>query len=192
MGYNASMVPLALLPRPRSLALSGLLLLSACGADRSRPEGAASLSQVGGEPEVVEVDLEPAVQPPRRPSVEPVEAPGEGSDFRTATSAAGRYTVRWRPVGGEVPNNRHFELDVWLYRGTEELEPLSGARLYVSGWMPDHGHGLVVSPKASEQEPGHYLVRGMLLHMGGFWQVFFDVIDANGISERAAFELELP
>ena len=49
----------------------------------------------------------------------------------------------------------------------------------------------VVRPQTTDNGDGSYLIEGMLLHMRGFWQVFFDVIEKEGYSERASFDLEL-
>lgn len=112
-------------------------------------------------------------------------------DCAIATSRAGMFTAAWKVAGGEsVPENEPFELDVWLFEGTGTETPLTGAELLVSAWMPDHGHGMNRKPEAEEVAPGRYRVRGMLLHMGGFWQLFVDVI-RGGVSERAQFELTL-
>ena len=102
------------------------------------------------------------------------------------------FTAAWSVVGADaIPENEPFELDVRLYHDAERTRPLTGAENVGSAWMPDHGHGMNRRPEATEVEPGRYRVRGMLLHMGGFWQLFIDVI-AGGVSERAQFELELP
>jgi hypothetical protein len=100
-----------------------------------------------------------------------------------ATSPSGAFTVAWRPVGAAVPTNELFELEVELFEGRGTDKPLVGAQLRVSAWMPEHMHGMSRRPQAVESEPGRYLVRGMLLHMEGLWQLFFDVT-AGGKSER--------
>lgn len=111
--------------------------------------------------------------------------------WRSIVSREGTYTVQWRALPEPIPSNEPFELEVKLFRGTSELVPLPGARLYVSGWMPEHGHGMLRGPKATDNGDGSYRVRGMLLHMSGRWQLFFDLVDGAS-SERAQCELELP
>jgi hypothetical protein len=103
---------------------------------------------------------------------------------------AGMFTAAWRPVGGAVPENEVFELDLLLFQGSTTDVPLTGAEVHVSAWMPEHGHGMNRRPETREVAPGRYRVRGMLLHMEGDWQLFVDVI-AQGVSERAQFELSL-
>jgi len=107
--------------------------------------------------------------------------------FRVAASRGGTFTAGWRALGVGLRKNEYLELEVFLFEGER---PLSGAQLAVSGWMPDHGHGLVAFPRVTEAGAGRYLVAGLLLHMRGQWQLFFDV-ERGGYSERIEFELEL-
>jgi hypothetical protein len=149
------------------------------------------------EPETVTPD--PPDEPPdaQPASAAVAEAEDEAPDpaLRAAMSAGGRYRLAWRPVGDGVPTNEHFALEAWLWRvereGDEErLVPLPGAAVFVSGWMPAHSHGMLVRPEPVDQGDGSYRVDGMLLHMRGHWQLFFDVIE-EGLSERVSFDLEL-
>lgn len=112
--------------------------------------------------------------------------------YRTATSRGGGYVLGWRPFAREdVPVNDYFELEVWLAPADAPDERITNAELVVSAWMPGHGHGMNTKPKAVADAPtGTYRVKGMLFHMGGFWQLFFDVV-RDGSAERAEFELNL-
>ncbi len=159
--------------KPTALALATLALATACGSTHERSDA----HDVRTDPSSTTATPEPAWQ---------------ARDVRVAFSRGGKFLVRWRSTTGEIPKNKHFELDVWLFRVEEDgaFTPLPGATLVVAGWMPDHGHGMVRRPGATEEEPGHYRVAGMLLHMAGSWKVFFDVID-DGYSERTEFDLEL-
>jgi len=131
------------------------------------------------------------------------EGPGEDSprdpledpSYRSSISRAGTYKILWMPLRGEssieIPRNEHFELLVRVYEKKDsDWVPLEGCRLGVSGWMPDHGHGMNVRPQSTEVGGGAYRVRGMLFHMGGHWQLFVDVID-EGHSERAEYDVLL-
>ncbi len=60
--------------------------------------------------------------------------------------------------------------------------------LQVDAVMPEHRHGMNYAPKAVSDGPRRYAVDGMLLHMGGRWQLLFDVTVA-GRSERLAHEV---
>ncbi|MEM7305522.1 MAG: FixH family protein [Planctomycetota bacterium] len=122
------------------------------------------------------------------PAVEDAQGPLPG--YEITTSRAGMFTAAWRPLGDGVPNNEPFEIEVLLFEGAGIEQPLEGARVLISAWMPDHAHGMLREPRAIEESPGRYRVRGMLLHMGGFWQIFVDVV-RDGVSERAQFELTI-
>jgi hypothetical protein len=57
-------------------------------------------------------------------------------------------------------------------------DPVSGAAIVVTPFMPDHGHGTslvpVVEPAA---EPGRYQIDVINLWMPGLWEVRFDIDD---------------
>ncbi len=123
--------------------------------------------------------------PPRARPEPPAE---ERSALREGTSASGRYTVRWRAVEGAVPMNEPFELEVLL---EADGAPAPGAHIVVRGWMPDHGHGMLRNPEVIDRGDGSYLVRGMLLHMTGLWQLFVDVYEPGERKDRTTFEVVL-
>ena len=56
--------------------------------------------------------------------------------------------------------------------------------------MPEHGHGMNVEPRALASPDGSYRVRGMLLHMGGRWELTIHVLE-RGRFHGATFELEV-
>jgi hypothetical protein len=117
-------------------------------------------------------------------------APDPDAGFEFANSRNGAFTAGWRPVGGAVPVNELFEIEVRLFEGRGRDKPLSGAQIQASAWMPEHMHGMHRQPQTQETAPGRYLVRGMLLHMEGTWQLFLDVI-AGATSDRIEFALAL-
>ena len=121
---------------------------------------------------------------------DPHESHDSDASFEYGTSRAGMFTAAWRPVGGTVPENELFEIEVLLYEGQDLALPMTGAQVLISAWMPDHGHGMNRQPRAVEVEPGRYSIRGVLFHMGGYWQLFVDVI-RDGVSERAQFEITI-
>jgi hypothetical protein len=103
------------------------------------------------------------------------------------TSRAGKYLVCWRSLSGSVPRNQDFELEAWVLR---DGAPVRDAELAVSAWMPDHGHGMLRQPQAVAREDGSFHVSGMLLHMRGHWQLFFEVLEGS-LSETAECALDL-
>jgi len=100
----------------------------------------------------------------------------------------GTYRISWRPTGLGVPKNEYFELEVEVTRAGERF--LDG-RLVVDAGMPEHGHGMNVSPRAFQTEDGRWRVKGMLFHMGGRWVLQIGVLTV-GAPEKAYFEIQLP
>lgn len=177
-----------------------LLLVASLASCRSTP-ASGTPSSPQPEPQVVESKPEPEAELQAQSSgllghlkPQPVQAaplpPWQAEGVRTAFSRAGTYLLKWRSVGGEVPKNKHFEIDLWLFKPGDELVPFGGATIATRGWMPDHGHGMVRQPRSRQLEEGHYRISGMLLHMGGLWQLFFDVV-VDGQAESTQFDLTL-
>jgi hypothetical protein len=123
------------------------------------------------------VGSEPASEP--RTDVGELRATKDGSTW-----------LRFRAVPDPVPVNEPFELEVRLYADSVGEVPVEAAQLFVRGYMPDHGHGMIREPAAEEVAPGVYRVRGMLFHMVGFWQLSFDVI-RDGLASSIDYEVEL-
>lgn len=110
------------------------------------------------------------------------------------TSERGRFVVRWRSLPDPIPVNEPFEMEVTIARAESQgdgVEALSGIELFVHAWMPDHRHGMLRRPVATEVEEGVFRVRGTLFHMRGYWQLFVDVVE-NGELDRVQFRLDLP
>jgi hypothetical protein len=122
----------------------------------------------------------------------PVEpAPAPGADVRLAggeaPTADGQTSVRWRPAGEPLAANRMLELELEL---RSDGQPLRGAQVHVSAFMPDHGHGMNYVPVTTEVGAGRYRTEGFLLHMPGYWELHVDVL-RDGVASRATFPLEL-
>ena len=110
------------------------------------------------------------------------------TDWQVGTGHRGVHTLAWRPVGqSDVPRNEEFEIEVLLLR---DEQPLPGMRLAITGWMPEHEHGMVRSPLIEDMGEGRYLVSGMLLHMRGSWQLRYQVFSGRD-TEIVTFDLEL-
>lgn len=171
-------------PRPRApsrgWAACAAALTLACGG----PERNAS-------PAVAAPVAEPSARP-SEPSTAPSSPAATPPDFADPTwnrtpSRAGTYVVQWRSLSGKVPRNEDFTLEVWVLR---DGKAVTGAFLDVHAWMPDHGHGMLRQPRAQARADGSYLVEGMLLHMRGRWQLFFDVLEGT-LAETAECALDL-
>jgi hypothetical protein len=104
-----------------------------------------------------------------------------------ARSSDGETRILWRPEGGLVPRNRHFDLELLLER---DGAPVAAAEVIVRATMPAHGHGMNVEPRALARPDGSYRVRGVLLHMAGSWELSVFASEL-GRSHRATFPLEV-
>ena len=125
-------------------------------------------------------------QAPERVVEEP--APAESPWSASVETERGTYRIAWRPLGSEVPKNEYFELEVEV---TKQGELFRDGRLVVDAQMPDHGHGMNVSPRAFMKKDGRWRVKGMVLHMGGRWVLELGVLTV-GAAEKAYFEIQLP
>lgn len=100
------------------------------------------------------------------------------------------YVVSWQPVGGAIPINEDFEVDVFVTLNDDARTPVEGADVSMTCFMPDHGHGMLREPVSEELGDGRYRARGFLLHMDGYWTVSATVM-VNGIAASADDELRL-
>ena len=105
-------------------------------------------------------------------------------------SSAGTYVVRFRSAPEPLPDNEDFTLDVWVFDVAWPDQPLGDVQLSVDAEMPQHGHGMNLRPKVEPGADGRFHVTGMLFHMTGEWQLYFDVT-RGAITERAQYELVL-
>jgi hypothetical protein len=70
-------------------------------------------------------------------------------------------------------------------------EPVTGAKLTVSGGMPAHDHGLPTAPEVTrELTPGRYLLEGLRFHMDGDWQIEI-VIEAGDVRDIVVIPLRI-
>ena len=178
------------------LALAALFLLpgfapgalcSCGGPARPEPEPAATpgpVSPAVAEPaptaETPPADAAPAAQPAGLPDF-------SDPSFTRTPSATGAFVVAWRSTPAAIPRNEEFALDVWLLF---DGQPRQVSQLGISGWMPDHGHGMLRSVRAEPRPDGSYHVDNMLLHMRGNWLLIFDVLEGT-LAERAEHSFEL-
>jgi len=139
-----------------SLPLLVVLLVSCTGGDT--PPGAAGAA------------VETATAQPDRYALAVTEP-------RERLTRDGQLVLSWKPVGGEVPVNEHFEADVTVRRamgapaGAPASPLLEDAEVSMTCFMPAHGHGMLREPRTEHIGGGVYRVRGLLLHMGGEWSI---------------------
>jgi len=163
--------------RPVVLALT----LAACGADR-----------------YAEPPPPPAPEAPRTPDAAPAApiapiartapaAPPAWQGAAATLSNAGHWDVRWTSEPAPIPENEPFALTVWVLDRDGELADVD---LSVDAAMPEHGHGMNRVPRIVEREDGGFQVDGLLFHMPGRWELYFDVT-RGALTERAQVEVVL-
>lgn len=119
-----------------------------------------------------------------------VAAPSCGADLRGAqTLASADYVVAYRTQPEKIEVGKHFSLDIVTCVKGAAPAPSGVA---VDAFMPEHGHGMnyqaVVKTRANPQEATravgtHFRAEGLMFHMPGRWDLYFDVQSA-GRTER--------
>jgi hypothetical protein len=66
-------------------------------------------------------------------------------------------------------------------------QPVSGAKVEVVPFMPDHGHGSSVVPKVTDKGDGTYSIELVYLIMPGVWQTTITATTASG-QDKAVFD----
>jgi hypothetical protein len=106
---------------------------------------------------------------------------------RDVKSNAGTYTVTYKSSPDPIPMNQLFDLSFSVASTQASKEP---PRVEVDARMPAHGHGMNRVPKVTRQADGTFKAEGMLFHMPGHWELYFDVAQ-GGRTERAQVDVHL-
>lgn len=130
---------------------------------------------------------------PATPSSTPVGAadrPAPPPDAVTLTSNDGAYRVAYRPEPAPIPLNEPFRLSVWVTDAGGAAPVPGDLVLWVDAAMPHHQHGMNTQPSVRRLGDGRFDVDGMLFHMAGRWELYFDVT-LGAITERAQTDVNL-
>ena len=106
-------------------------------------------------------------------------------DFgRTQQTDGGTYTVTWAPSTDPIVLSESFSISL---TATPDVMP-EGGFVYgtVGATMPNHGHGMNVSPVVSDNGDGTATAEPFQFHMEGWWEITVELVSAEG-SEVAAF-----
>lgn len=162
------------------LLMSGALLLplAACGGEDG--EGAVDLAESSG------MDMEGG-----KGEDAPIEmagtAPGSGGPILSGNN---RFELRYEAETDPIMVNTMHSWVVNLR--TLDGEPVENARLTVDGDMPAHGHGLPTSPEVTEElGGGDYRIEGLKFQMGGYWEVYVDVVTAAGEADSVIVPVDI-
>ena len=114
----------------------------------------------------------------------------EGTLPHTTNSNGGAYQVRYRTIPESIPNNEPFAIEVMVYDAAEEPVPAADVSLRADAAMPQHRHGMIRVPTVESHGGGAFTVTGMIFHMSGDWELYFD-ITRGAVTERAQLDIDL-
>ena len=148
--------------------------LAACRADHEERASTLTESEALVAP--------PAIQGASLPPWSPDEGRGVQSN------AAGYWVSVLAPEAW--PQNEEFDLVVRVLDGPTRRAVVRDAEIRVDARMPAHGHGMTRDATLEIQPDGSWLVRGMLFHMVGHWELYVD-LRRGAITERAQIDIDL-
>jgi hypothetical protein len=110
-----------------------------------------------------------------------------GAEIR---SNDGAWKVVYRVDEPGIRRGENVRLDAWVFGAGEDGKPRTDVSLAVDAAMPQHGHGMNRVPVIEKLSDGKFRVDGLLFHMPGKWELYFDV--ARGpLVERAQADVEV-
>lgn len=106
-------------------------------------------------------------------------------------SNAGSYSVSFESSPRPIPLNQPFDVAFTVSaRGGAKLGAGSPVSVDVDARMPAHRHGMSRAPKVTLRPDGTYLAQGLMFHMPGRWELYFDITE-GGRTERAQVDVDL-
>lgn len=109
--------------------------------------------------------------------------------LRTQTTA--HYRVSYLPDTDPIPLNAHFRLRVNIQDLSTSRPPEPPLTLSADADMPEHNHGMQITPAVEYLGEGQYEVKGLLFHMAGYWELKLDVFNTEGQKETVVFGVEV-
>ena len=110
------------------------------------------------------------------PAAQACELPGSAAQSLKSST----YTVHYRTPALRV--GEHFAVEFAVCPAPEHVR--------VDAWMPDHRHGMNYKPTVVALGAGRYRADGLMFHMGGRWELVFEV-RSGGKTERLAHSVQL-
>lgn len=134
--------------------------------------------------------------PPSNPRRAKPERPRALLNSTSVRSNDQSYWVVFAPTPIPIPLNEPFSLEIEIYDGGTRIpstlvrDRLKEVELTFDAWMPDHDHGMNVTPRVERIGAGHFRVHDVLFHMPGEWEVHFD-LSRGAMTERTQAPIEL-
>jgi len=102
----------------------------------------------------------------------------------------GTWRVVYKVEDGGIRRGETFTVDAWVFAADAPDLPRTDVALAVDAAMPQHGHGMNRVPHIEGSKSGAFRIDGLLFHMPGRWELYFDV--ARGpLIERAQADVEV-
>lgn len=106
--------------------------------------------------------------------------------------AGDRSVVTFRLVSASPSPPRRPD-NTWVMMLQSGGNPLLGATVTTTLFMPDHNHGTQIKPVISPTGmPGEYKFEPLNLWMPGLWEVTFEATPVGGSKDRAVFRVCIP
>ena len=94
-----------------------------------------------------------------------------------------RFVLAYRARPAPIPVSRHFALELAVCAKDGKIMPDD---VRVDAQMPEHRHGMNYKASISAQGGGRYAAQGLLFHMPGRWELYFD-LRAAGQTDRLTY-----
>lgn len=104
-------------------------------------------------------------------------------------SDGGAFDLALSSTPRQIPLNELFELTVEVKPAKSVKDP-NPPWLSVNATMPAHQHGMNTRPRIEDLGNGKFVIRGMLFHMAGEWELAFDVAKGS-VREHATTTIVL-
>ena len=101
----------------------------------------------------------------------------------------GSFELKLSSKPQPIPLNELFELTIEVLPAKKVKDP-NPFWLSINATMPAHKHGMNTRPRVEDLGNGRFVIRGMLLHMAGDWEISLDVAK-GGIREQAKISLNV-
>lgn len=112
------------------------------------------------------------------------------ADAKECVSNAGNYVVHFVTTPDPIPLNEMFSIRFWVTPKSADDAATDALDIAVDARMPQHHHGMYRQPKVTSLGGGCYEATGLLFHMPGYWELYFDISHA-GMTERAQAPVEI-
>ncbi|MEJ0040311.1 MAG: hypothetical protein WDO68_30520 [Gammaproteobacteria bacterium] len=96
-------------------------------------------------------------------------------------------TIKSNPA--PIPLNEPFELTITV-KAARKIDDPNPLWLGVSATMPAHAHGMNTRTEVEPLGEGRFLVRGLLFHMAGDWDVLLQVAKGR-VHEQAHMRVRI-